>query len=58
VRRLLLVLTFVLAFPSQALADTPAQLAPRRDVNATSNTRVTTGITSAGYVVPRGLGAR
>jgi hypothetical protein len=60
VRRFLIALTFALAFPGQALADTPAQLAPgalQRYFNGTSATHwVTTGPTSAGYAYEFNLG--
>ena len=59
-RRSLIVLMFVLAFPTQAVADTPAQLGPaalQRYFNGTSATHwVTTGPTTAGYVYEGNLG--
>jgi hypothetical protein len=60
VRRLLIVLTFLLAFPADALADTPPQLGPAalsRFVNAGAMTHwVTTGTTPAGYAYEGNLG--
>jgi hypothetical protein len=57
---LLIVLTLVLALPSQALADTPTQLGPaalQRYVNSASATHwVTTGPTSGDYVYEGNLG--